>query len=552
MDLTKPEDQSAVMSWIRHPAVKGVFLAPPCGTASAARQIELPGESAPRPLRTLDEPDGLASLSGTDCLRVGLANVLYAFTAEVMDLCTLLGIACMVENPRNSLFWYTTAWSECESSCEHSIEDHQACAYGSSRAKWTRLTANFPQVHTICLTCSHDHEHAPWGIVQRGSKRVFATTLEVHYPKQLCDAIAHAFLLRFLEKGLKFSLRSSPQHIAKALTMTQTPTMKLPPLVQPYKSRLVVFYHGECIVWPLVPLDLKPCKTLHEVKFGVVVDVQNFEFWAEHAKRVEEELKAWHVDFSCVEFSKVDVKFDRMVVCGLQWEPQEFLDRALEVSHPMDAAKALPSELADTVRHTLDVGQLAIAKERLLFFKHWNRRAKELEPEEDHLKQSMDPLVADAVRSKRILLFEEMLRHYSYPDLGVVDELKSGVDLVGDVPATSMLPFKFTPSIVSVESLGTQSAMRRESILAEASGSGDTQIDLEVWEKTLEECKLGWLKGPVPLSDVPADAPISRRFGLKQKHKVRMIDDFTESSVNQAVTVFESPTLHTVDVASAL
>ena len=40
-------------------------------------------------------------------------------------------------------------------------------------------------------------------------------------------------------------------------------------------------------------------------------------------------------------------------------------------------------------------------------------------------------------------------------------------------------------------------------------------------------------------------------FGLKQKHKVRLIDDFSESSVNQAVTVHESPSLHTVDVAAA-
>ena len=91
MDLTKLEDQLTVISWIKHPAVKGVFLAPPCGTASAARQIELPDEKAPKPLRSLDKPDGLMNLTVLDQMRVGLANVLCAFTAEVMDLCTLLG-----------------------------------------------------------------------------------------------------------------------------------------------------------------------------------------------------------------------------------------------------------------------------------------------------------------------------------------------------------------------------------------------------------------------------------------------------------------------------
>lgn len=47
------------------------------------------------------------------------------------------------------------------------------------------------------------------------------------------------------------------------------------------------------------------------------------------------------------------------------------------------------------------------------------------------------------------------------------------------------------------------------------------------------------------------NAPISRRFGLRQNHKIRLIDDFSESSVNNTVAVYESPVLHTVDVACA-
>ena len=64
LDLTSYEQQRTVLQWIRHPAVRGVFLAPPCGTASAARQIKIPKEHAPEPLRTLDEPDGISTLTG--------------------------------------------------------------------------------------------------------------------------------------------------------------------------------------------------------------------------------------------------------------------------------------------------------------------------------------------------------------------------------------------------------------------------------------------------------------------------------------------------------
>ena len=67
LDLTKLEDQQLV-EWLDSPAVKAVFLAPPCGTASAARSIELPGENAPRPLRSFEEPDGLSTLHGLDLL----------------------------------------------------------------------------------------------------------------------------------------------------------------------------------------------------------------------------------------------------------------------------------------------------------------------------------------------------------------------------------------------------------------------------------------------------------------------------------------------------
>ena len=61
----------------------------------------------------------------------------------------------------------------------------------------------------------------------------------------------------------------------------------------------------------------------------------------------------------------------------------------------------------------------------------------------------------------------------------------------------------------------------------------------------------GWLIGPLSESEVPEAAPILKRFGLRQKHKIRLIDDFSESSVNQTAMVSEFPVLHTVDVVCA-
>jgi len=44
LDLTDSKVQRMIIQWLHHPAVVGLFWAPPCGTASAARQIEIPGE----------------------------------------------------------------------------------------------------------------------------------------------------------------------------------------------------------------------------------------------------------------------------------------------------------------------------------------------------------------------------------------------------------------------------------------------------------------------------------------------------------------------------
>ena len=71
------------------------------------------------------------------------------------------------------------------------------------------------------------------------------------------------------------------------------------------------------------------------------------------------------------------------------------------------------------------------------------------------------------------------------------------MSLVGDVVETGMLPFKFTPALLTVEALKAQALLRRDKTLGETRGSGDPQIDASVWQQTLEECEKGGLTGPL-------------------------------------------------------
>ena len=382
LDLTKIEDQRLVLQWLDHPAVRAVFLAPPCGTASAARMVELVGEDAPRPLRSFEEPDGLSTLHGTDLLRVSAANILYAFTAEVVDQCCANNILCMVEN-----LWFVTAWVELTGAHLLYYQDHQACMYGSKRPKFTRLCANFEQVCTISALCDGRHEHEPWGIIRQGAKRTFATALEVHYPKPLCEAIVKAFMLKFAELGMKLEgITGALHHAAKALAGQQSISMKLPQLIPNYKHRYVVFLLNHVVQWPELANLPGEHKLLHTAVLGEVVGVELRESFK---KRIMEELRVWMVDFSWESFMTFTGEFNEFRIFGVPWEPEEFLQKSLKAVHPMDRSSALPVELRFAVLQMSKHSPGDIARHRLDFFKFWNGRAKQLEAEE--LKKCDNP-----------------------------------------------------------------------------------------------------------------------------------------------------------------
>ena len=503
----------------------------------------------PKPLRTAEFPDGIPGLVGRDELRVSAANQLYAVCADVFRRCAQLGIACMVENPNNSLFWLTTFWTDLAEDVQMFTQIHQACGYGSQRPKWTRMTATFPQVSTINKTCDQTHVHAPWGVSFVDGKRVFATALEVHYPLKLCKAICQAFMLHFTEQEPVLGAQTSLQQVAAASTIKQTLSVqKISPVPTFANKIMACFLHDAC-VWP-TDFSISPAlKLLHVSDLGVNGVKQFSDVYRECLKN---ELKALNMDSELAGALSPGLELDSVKFFGVQWEPEDFVARAMEAQHPCDVAQSIPSVLNEVIEVLCRNSELEIAKRRMKFLCKWNKRAKVLQREEDELKRRMDPEVSVAVRDKRILVFSEILQELQYPDLGVISELEHGAELVGEVPVTGMLPYRFSPSLMTVEELGSIAASVRPQFNSKGVGSGDSEVDTTVWEQTLQEVSEGWLKGPIPLSDIPTDAPISRRFGIRQGPKIRLIDNFASSQVNDCVTVHESPVLHTVDIGAAV
>ena len=88
--------------------LKVVFMSPPCGTASRAREIKrLKPDSAgrvidPKPFRSDGYPDGLPDLGGEASIKVEIANALYSNMVDLVFWCVQTDVAWLIENPSNS------------------------------------------------------------------------------------------------------------------------------------------------------------------------------------------------------------------------------------------------------------------------------------------------------------------------------------------------------------------------------------------------------------------------------------------------------------------
>jgi len=197
-----------------------------------------------------------------------------------------------------------------------------------------------------------------------------------------------------------------------------------------------------------------------------------------------------------------------------------------------------------------------VAKHRHDTLAFWLERAKSLADKETELHESLHESLRDILKPKRLLLWKEMLQFYGYPDLEVFEEVCHGTCLAGAAPVVPSFGPCFKPAKLTLKELEASAKTSRTALLATVRSSGDVEVDETVFQKTLEELDCGWLEGPIPVKDLPDNAIVSRRFGIRQTSgdtiKVRLIDDFAASGVNDTVRVESAAKLHTIDVAAAL
>lgn len=218
---------------------------------------------------------------------------------------------------------------------------------------------------------------------------------------------------------------------------------------------------------------------------------------------------------------------------GVAFTPMEFVQEAVQSGHPLSLQGILPEGLQSAIDKNLDEGaQYRIVSKRAATLRNWLSLADELKMEEEQLKDGMPIHLSNILRPKRILLWEHILMSLKYLDMGVVDEVKRGAALTGEVLPSGIFEKKFKASDMTVEQLRNDCVDQKRALFYSTRSSGDDHVDEEVYSKTLEECEKGWASGPIQLDDVPPDALVSRRFGIQQGEKVRLIDDLSASGAN--------------------
>lgn len=518
LDLTTTAGQNALRKLVTDPSVAYVHFAPPCGTATRARDRRrknadgTPAALDPKPLRSDEHPDGLPNLSGKDAERVKAANILYEFTAALCAELSGLGIAWSIENPTNSRMW-DTSWfrtlSRAKANSELNYEriTFDMCMHGGERDKATTfLVSHRLNFSSLSKRCDNSHTHKPWGLVfEKGC--IFATALERNYPHLLCRRVAAIVAKTFAV--------SAPEE--------KMQTEKAAAALQPKKRHVPVVPEYSRVEWS----NLLPSEDLETLKATLEKGVKTGSSWKGFPLPAGSKL---------LDVENMDLIGSSRIKVGFGWSTKEFIEAAKEAVHPFDAPVVVCPHDAEVLWTAATLGPSEIKSRRAKTIAHYTALKQDLSVKEKELHSKLSPSVEAIVAPKAILLFKRMLEDIAYDDVEVHQLLIVGVKLIGTIPKLPFWDFdaERLPKITS-EMLLSGAKVAQKS--ARAPRPPD-DLSSKLWDATMEEVRGGGLLGPYTAEVITSECgPLwipSRRFAVEQNGKLRPIDDFSEHNINAA------------------
>ena len=189
-------------------------------------------------------------------------------------------------------------------------------------------------------------------------------------------------------------------------------------------------------------------------------------------------------------------------------------------------------------------------------FRRYEEAAYSLAEAEHEIHEQMGGSRAEIMAEKRFLLFKEMCRDAHVLDPDLMRHYVGGLNLTGEASVTGEFPERRKAPTLTVEQVMKAAKWTRHAAMGRQTRSEDPEMDAEVWKASKEEIDKKWLRGPFSERElVELLGPlyvVSRRFGIRQKGKVRVIDDLSESLINSCFGTFETVDLGGVDELAVL
>jgi hypothetical protein len=305
---------------------------------------KLGGHMGPQPLRSAEHLRGFPHLTGADKTKVSLANQLYQAAIRILQVCMILGCLVSIENPARSWLWALLAVLVKDTDDQKFITwfanlesvYFDACAHGSLRDKRTKLLATQGLFTSLAADCPQNHAHASWQPYKSDQGVMFPTAAEAEYPGILCKRMAACVLEAAALQGVK----PSPSRRLKDLLRLGLgqQSIKHHPMVPEYKE----FLHLEAV-------STNPAHKL------LAAPPQHGELNTEQQ----------HFDEQCVPEEGPTKRSRTTFKYGVWHEPEEFLQKALGVSHPIDQDSFLHQITKDAIVHVVGTCPTKLAKDRL-------------------------------------------------------------------------------------------------------------------------------------------------------------------------------------------
>ena len=161
----------------------------------------------------------------------------------------------------------------------------------------------------------------------------------------------------------------------------------------------------------------------------------------------------------------------------------------------------------------------------------------------------MPEYLQQVLRGKRILLMGEMLERLGFEDKYLQQDVSEGFKLTGWLRETGCFPKKIRKPTMPAPAVMAMASSVNQRIVKQMSETSFSETDAKAWDETLAELERGWI--------FRDDAPdlgkvlLAKRFGLAQKEKTRVIDDFLVGGLNSLAGLREKLVVQSIDEIAA-